>query len=262
METRHTIHLSVVSHGQGDLIRNLLADLDAHCRGSALRVTVTVNVPEQSEVDPGQYSFPVAVLRNTRPKGFGSNHNAAFRHGQASGGADYFCVINPDVRIDHDVFIPLLDVLGAHPEVGVIAPRVTSPEGVTEDSARPFPHPWTPVRRALFGGSKQDSISGSRQFCPDWVAGMFMLFRSDLYERLGGFDERYFLYYEDVDICGRVWLSGSKVTVEPSVTIVHAARRDSHRKLRYLLWHARGVLRFFISATYWRIALGGRQPRA
>lgn len=256
-----TVHLSVVSHGQGELVRNLLTDLNAHCAGRALRVTVTVNVPEAAGIDPRGYSFPVTILENPRPKGFGANHNAAFRHARCVGG-DFFCVINPDVRLRDDPFGPLLEVFARMPDAGVVAPRVTDPDGAVEDSARRFPQPWTPVRRLLFGRPQRDSISRDERFFPDWIAGMFMLFRAEAYRQLNGFDERYFLYYEDVDLCGRLWLSGRRVVVEPSVSIVHAARRDSHRKLRYLLWHARGVWRFFTSATYRRIATGGIPRKA
>ena len=219
------------------------------------RVTVTVNVPEPVRIEPGRYSFPVAILENSGPRGFGANHNAAFRSGSGAAG-EFFCVINPDVRLHDDVFSPLLRVFAELPDAGVVAPRVTNPDGATEDSARKFPHPWTPVRRALLGRRTDDSLSAPVRFFPDWVAGMFMLFPVGLYRQLGGFDERYFLYYEDVDLCGRVWLAGHRVAVEPSVSIVHAARRDSHRNFRYLLWHARGILRFFTSPTYWRIASG------
>lgn len=254
------VHVSIVSHGHGELVRQLLSDIEAHCAQTPLVVTLTLNVPEVHGVDPDTYSFPVRILENPAPQGFGTNHNAAFQYGQHDG-CDFFCVLNPDVRLYGDVFAGLLKALAEVPDAGVAAPRVVAPDGGVEDSARRFPHPWTPVRRALFGVRRRDALTESQRFCPDWVAGMFMLFRSGVFRSLGGFDPRYFLYYEDVDICARVWLSGNRVVVDPSVSIVHAARRDSHRKLRYFVWHARGIVRFFASPTYWRVVLRGRRRR-
>jgi len=82
---------------------------------------------------------------------------------------------------------------------------------------------------------------------PDWVAGMFMLFRSPVFDELQGFDERYFLYYEDVDLCRRLRNRGYEVRLVPSISAVHDARRESHQSLRHLRWHLASILRFFLS---------------
>jgi hypothetical protein len=91
-------------------------------------------------------------------------------------------------------------------------------------------------------------------FYPEWVAGMFMLFRREAFARLGGFDEGFFLYYEDVDICVRAWRQSLPVLVCPGVAVVHDARRDSHRSLRHLRWHLASIGRYF--CKHW-----GRLPK-
>jgi len=82
------------------------------------------------------------------------------------------------------------------------------------------------------------------------VAGFFMLFRSAAFRSLGGFDERYFLYYEDFDLCCRLRAAGHAIAWVPQARVVHDARRTSHRNARYLVWHASSVLRFFSSPAY------------
>ena len=72
---------------------------------------------------------------------------------------------------------------------------------------------------------------------PDWVGGMFMLFSREMFSAIRGFDERYFLYYEDVDLCARLTLRGYKVCLTPKSKVIHQAQRTSHRNLRYLRWH-------------------------
>lgn len=230
MSSRITV--SVVSHGQGDLVHQVLQDLQrlAH---PGLDVLLTVNIPENLPFTASAFSFPLEITANPRPQGFGANHNAAARR---AGGA-YFCVLNPDIRFPLDPFPALLQALNA--ETGVVAPRVVNPEGADEDHARPFPTAAGILAKAVLGRRGYDA--GPH---PDWVAGMFMLLRTDTFRAAGGFDERYFLYYEDVDLCARLRAAGLGVTVVPRVRVVHAARRSSHRRLRYLAWHLASLLRF------------------
>jgi hypothetical protein len=92
----------------------------------------------------------------------------------------------------------------------------------------------------------------------DWVAGMFMLFAKKTFERLNGFNERYFLYYEDVDICARLNLAGLKVMVNPAARVVHYAQHSSHRSLKYLRWHISSLYRFLTSHEYRQLKQLGR----
>ena len=80
-----------------------------------------------------------------------------------------------------------------------------------------------------------------------------MVFPSEIFGKLGGFDERYFLYYEDVDLCGRLRLRGHEVVLNPKAQVIHHAQRSSHGNLRYMAWHLRSMARFFLSPVYWRL---------
>lgn len=253
MNGRDCIHVSVVSHGQWPMVADLLADLQRYCRETPLYVTVILNIPEWHSFGSTDYSFPVDLISNSQPRGFSANHNAAFRHGRQNKPCDYFCVVNPDVRLNDNVFPHLLAAYRDAVKIGLVAPLVLDPSGHIEDSVRPFPRPYTPVLRALGIRRAPVATRPSDRSQPDWVAGMFMLFPAHAFEQVGGFDERYFLYYEDVDLCARLRLAGLRVLVEPATAVVHAARRDSHRKLRYLFWHIRSAWRFFISPVYWRL---------
>ena len=82
-----------------------------------------------------------------------------------------------------------------------------------------------------------------------------MLFPHDAYKLMGGFEQKYFLYYEDVDLCARIWLQGRKVALCPAAKVVHEARRDSHRKMSFFKWHLKSMMRFFLSPVYWRLLL-------
>ena len=98
--------------------------------------------------------------------------------------------------------------------------------------------------------SRYDVKKGALSFYPDWVAGMFMLFPHEVFQNIGGFDERYFLYYEDVDLCARLTLANYRILLCSTVSVVHDARRSSHKNLRYMRLHLTSMLRFFFSSVY------------
>lgn len=225
----------------------MLNDLREHCSGDIAEVILTINIDEAVSLKQEILPFPVRVLRNFQPKGFGENHNAAFKI--ATG--DYFCVLNPDIRLKENPF-PALIALARQTAVGVVAPRIVNSAGLREDSARRFPTPFELLRKAL-GGKSEVVTDAPEVSAPDWVAGMFMLFPASVFRAMGGFDERYFLYYEDVDLCARLALAGYKRLVCPDVAVVHEARRSSHRRLRFAVMHVRSILRFFFSDVYRKV---------
>ncbi len=240
-QTSNIVTVSVVSHLQGPLVRQLLADLSAYC-ASRVEMLLTVNMPEQLPFGEDEFRMPIRIIRNSAPKGFGANHNAAFRLAQG----ETFCVVNPDIRLRHDPFPPLIDAV--RPKgVGVAAPLVEDPDGGTEDNARRFPTARSLVLKALGSAPRLDYEIGTTPFSPDWVAGMFMVFRSEVFAALRGFDERYFLYYEDVDLCRRLRRAGLDVRLVPAARVVHCAQRASRRSIRHVRWHLSSIYRFLAS---------------
>jgi N-acetylglucosaminyl-diphospho-decaprenol L-rhamnosyltransferase len=221
------------------MVSDLVAQLQ-NCP-SVCQIIVTHNIPDGIRVQRDNF---VNVIDNFAPKGFGANHNSAFRvaYGQ------YFCVLNPDVRLPDDPFPTLLRCVKDH-DAAITAPLILSPKGEVEDSARYFPTISALLQKAIgLADSRYPAPADMTPFFPDWVAGMFLLFRSADFARLGGFDERYFLYYEDVDICARARHAGMKVVVCPSVSVIHDARRASRRSLRYMRWHLASMARYLWTA--------------
>jgi len=238
------IVVSVVSHGHGQLLHVLLQDLAQHCARHALHVEITLNVEENFAVSPGSFPFSVNVHRNVRPRGFGANHNAAFHRTRG----EYFCVLNPDVRLTADPFILASRLRDG---VGLVAPRVVSSNGSIQPTARRLPTPWRIAGR-LLGISPTDYDMAAGIVSPDWVGGMFMLFTHAAYAAVNGFNERFFMYYEDVDLCARLRLLGYAIQVDPAVTVIHDGAYASHRNWRHFRWHVASIARFFVSDTYTR----------
>lgn len=229
------ITVSIVSHGHGAMIDRLVSQLQK-CP-EVRQIILTLNIPELSEI---RADGLVSLIVNSSPKGFGANHNAAFIACRET----FYCVLNPDIELSGNPFPALLQCLEDR-QVALVAPLILTPDGVVEDSARYFPTLWSLLRKVFVGqDGRYASDLGRPIVFPDWVAGMFMLFRSASFEQLGGFDERYFLYYEDVDICRRIGQAGMQVGLCPSVSAIHDARRDSHRSLPHLRWHLASMTRY------------------
>jgi len=235
-----SVSISIISHRHGPLVKKALEHLSRCCSLTTLEVILTVNVPEPLPFGILDFPFTLRVIHNTGARGFGANHNHAFSQTTSP----FFCVTNPDIELADDPFPPLLAAL-ADPKVAVVAPMILSPFGTTEDSTRKLPSPTRIFKRVLLRQRQSDYDLATRPLEVEWVAGIFMLFKREMFSLISGFDERFFLYLEDVDLCARARSLGLSVRVEPAARVIHAARRDSHRKLRYVWWHGTGMMRFW-----------------
>lgn len=229
------IAVSIVSHGHGLMVNKLVATL-LECP-EVSHIILTRNVPEKLDIPQ---SLRVQLIDNAVPQGFGANHNAAFSVCEHP----FFCLLNPDVELPNNPFPVLLKSLNDN-NAALVAPLVVSPDGRIEDSIRHFPTIRSLLVKSFGGGDGRYPVfPGHPDFYPEWVAGMFMLFRSVDFAQLQGFDEAFFLYYEDVDICVRAWQRGLKVAACPGGSVVHDARRDSRHSLRHGRWHLTSMVRY------------------
>lgn len=250
MTSQPLITLSIVSHGDAEKIARLLASLQTHERDtSRFQLILTDNLRDDL---PGLDSAPWAslhVLRNPRRMGFAKNHNQAFALAQGR----YYAILNPDLIFEQPVFERLIAHLQAH-RADLVAPLIVDGNGTLQDSFRSLPSPLDIIRRRLPGYEfhpPQPDRDGMIR--PDWMAGMFLLMESERYRQLSGMDERYRLYFEDVDFCSRARLQGMKLLVDTQARVRHDARRSSRKNPYYLFLHTQSALRFFASPVYRKI---------
>ncbi|MEP7136089.1 MAG: glycosyltransferase [Chloroflexota bacterium] len=250
MTGAYRITLSVVSHGNAEPIRHLLASLQKHEQDTKLfQLILTDNLKNDlPDFDPAPWAS-LHILRNDQQIGFAQNHNNAFKLANGT----YFAILNPDLIFEQSLFEPLITSLHKH-QADVIAPKIVDENGIAQDSFRASPSPFEIIRRRLPGYKfKPFQPDHEGLIHPDWMAGMFWLMTSDVYRKLGGMDERYRLYFEDVDFCTRARLQGLKILGDTNVQVWHDAQRSSRRKLYYLFLHTQSALRFFTSPVYRQI---------
>lgn len=253
------VDVSIVSHSQGALVvdaLNALA-LSSGSHANGLRVWVTVNIPEPllaRQLNNGHWPFELRVIENTCAIGFGANHSQAFSHSQVLGGSKWFYIMNPDVLWPTDAsgFWGALANDAFRPSVGLICPKQTDEHGRAQDYVRNLPTPWGLWGRMVLRTLGRTAVAQPMQLDQaDWANGACMVWRSDVFAALGGFDKRYFMYCEDTDICLRMRLAGYKME-QGNATVVHLAQRNTGKSWRHLAWHVSSLLKLWMSTAFWR----------
>ena len=233
--------ISIVSHGQLDLVNNLLSDLKL-CDLEECSIVVRSNIEENTKILA--QNIDCIHVKNLRPAGFSDNHNRNFEIKKSK----YFAVLNPDLKIiDTQIFQKLISVLEDTSE-SLVCPSVVDNNGCLEDSARNFPKILEMVKRFCFGKTKKiDGNSDVEVKKVDWCAGMFQLYPSSLYRKMKGFDEKYFLYCEDVDMGLRLKRNGFSTLVCENIFVEHTAQRDSHKSIKHFFYHLRSYGRLYFN---------------
>jgi N-acetylglucosaminyl-diphospho-decaprenol L-rhamnosyltransferase len=231
------VAVSIVSHNHGSMVWKLVRQIISFKEVD--KIYVTLNVPE---LFPVNLSDKVILIHNTRPKGFGENHNAAFDLINN----EFYCVLNPDIEFIENPF-PFLISLFSDAECGVVAPIILDDSGSRADTARQDLTAWLLINRIFGFNCETQSIKILNDIAmPDWVAGMFMLFRSKAFNKVGKFDQKYFMYCEDADICRRLRTIQYQVLVSLKTSVVHKAQRASRRNLKHFIWHLKSLILYFL----------------
>ncbi len=249
--------LTVNYHSSADL-RGLVDSLTQHGGDEPLELVVTNNSPSDrldflNERDAASGMVEARVIESGNV-GFGAGINQAYR---ASRG-ELLMIANPDVRIGEATLHRARAYLKANDDVGIVLPLLRYPDGEVQPSVRRF-YTWAVVmfarsplralgmRPGFFRHYLCEDVDLKRPTDVDWGLGAAMfLRRGDVQEEQGGiFDERFFLYFEDVDLCYRTWQRGRRVVYCPQIECVHDHRRSSARTISRAGWHHfRSTLKF------------------
>lgn len=239
------VSISIVSHNHGQLVVDLLNDIKKNLSQN-IDIIVTNNIPDKVVKNFIEENNDIQLIENNKPLGFGTNHNNAFSHARG----EYFLVLNPDVRIRNFDFNPMINYFEINDDVYCLVPKVLNVKGELEDSIRNFPTIFEFFKRFFVGkGLKVHSnLTAIEQI--QWAAGIFMLFPKKKYEMINGFDQKYFMYMEDVDICYRIKKLNGRVMYFPELEIIHDARRKNRKNIKHFYWHVTGIIRFFINRLF------------
>jgi N-acetylglucosaminyl-diphospho-decaprenol L-rhamnosyltransferase len=239
----------VVNHDAGDALLACVASLRAE---GVADVTVVDNASSD-----GSSEALVAVDSTVRLVKTGTNrgYGAGANRGIESSDLELVLVSNPDVAVHDGAMAALVEVLGSDPTLAIVGPRILEPDGTRYPSARRFPSLVDAAGHALLGDLiptnrftrryRLDSVDAEDVTDVDWVSGAFFLARRRALEELHGFDESYFMYAEDTDLCWRARRAGWGVAFVPGAVITHLQGLSTDRRpYRMLAAHHRSVFLF------------------
>ena len=198
---------------------------------------VRVTVVDNASPDDGLATIAglgADLVRSPRNGGFSYGCNL----GAARGSAPHLLFLNPDARIHGAALRALVEALDADPAAALVGPRIQEEDGLLAWSQRRFPCRRSTFAQALFlhrlwplapwtDELIRDRAAYDRPATPDWVSGACMLVRRDAFEAVGGFDEDFFLYCEDTDLCRRLRDAGHEVRYEPTAEVRHVGGASS-----------------------------------
>ena len=228
----------IVNYNAGDELRTALQSV-AHAAGRSPWEGVVIDnaSTDGSEAIAREFAPHVRLIRNEQNVGFARGVNQGIAATRAPG----VLIMNPDCRLDAGAIEILLAELNAHPSCAIVGPRILDPDGAVQGSARGDPDmltgvfgrtgalrrllPWLPVaQRNVVAGTAAD---GEGSIVVDWVSGACMLARREALDAVSGFDERYFMYWEDADLCRRLRGRGFHIRYVPAAVAVHSVGRSS-----------------------------------
>ncbi|QOD59669.1 glycosyltransferase [Polaribacter haliotis] len=195
----------------------------------------------------------ISYIATGKNIGFGAGHNVVIN--KIKEVSNYHLILNPDVFFKPDVIPSLIKELESKKELAMIAPKVLFPDGKHQYSCRRYPLISELLARrfiflkplfkeAIFKGTYRDKDL-NKPFFAEYITGCFHLYKTRDFIKLNGFDERYFLYMEDVDICKKIDVLGKKKMYFPSIEITHVLKQGSSKNISLFLRHTSSAIKYF-----------------
>ena len=191
----------------------------------------------------------IAYIFNNKNIGFGAGNNTVIN--KIKDYSKYHLVLNPDVSFETSVIPNLIKVLEKEEELAMIVPKVIFPNGENQYTCRQYPTVLEMISRkmSIFKKYVQEreyrNLDLTKPFYPDFIHGCFHLYKTQDFVNIKGFDERYFLYMEDVDICRKIDASGKKKMYYPKEEITHILKRGSSKRLQLFIRHFLSSVQYF-----------------
>ncbi len=228
------ISIIIVNYKSKEKLRNCLASIEqSDLDGINYEVIVVENA---SGDDLSDLKKNFELIESKVNLGMGAGNNLGIK--KAKG--EFLLILNPDTVLKRDAIKRLFDYSEKNKEAAIVGPKLLNLDNSLQFSCAYFPRPWTPIFRRTFLSSffkrhldwflmKNFSHDTIREV--DWLMGSCLMIRR---EGFAGFDERFFMYFEDIDICRQAWKSGKKVVYNPSAEVFHLHARESARNPWYI----------------------------
>ena len=232
------LSIIIVNYNVKEFVKNLLYSLEKALVELSSEIIIVDNASVDGSVEDIRNKFPnVTLIANDENVGFGKANNQGLEIAKG----EYILLLNPDTIVKEDTFKNLIEFMQSNPNAGMVTCKVLNPDGTLQLACRrSFPGPWTSFTKVtglsrlfpkskLFARYNLTYLDENETNEVDAVSGSFMMFKNEVYQKVGGFDSRFFMYGEDLDLCYRVQSEGYKVYYVPTTEIIHYKGESTKR---------------------------------
>ena len=240
---------SIVTYNNISTIAKTLETLFGETKDIDFKLYVLDNGSSDGTPEYIEKNYPdVTVIRSGKNVGFGAGHNIIINQVESK----YHAVINPDIVLTQNAVKKMADYMDGNPEIGLLSPRICFPGGRDQILGKRNPHLKYLVASRLRGDEPSKLLKEYAMLDCDLskpteienATGCFMFIRTDVLKSIGGFDDGFFMYFEDADLARRI-NEVSKCVYYPDAVVNHVWGRDSKRNFKLMLVHINSMLRYF-----------------
>lgn len=245
----HKVTGSIVTYNNIKTIGKTLETVFEFTKDIDFKLYVVDNVSSDGTPEFIEKNYPqVELIRMDKNIGFGAGHNIVIKKVDSL----YHTVINPDIVLIENAIKEMADFMDENSDIGLLSPRICFPDGRNQILGKRNPHFKYLVASRLRGEEpgrllREYAMLDSDLSKPTDIenaTGCFMMFRTGLLKKIGGFDERYFMYFEDSDIT-RTVNKFSRAVYYPDATVSHVWARDSKRNIKLMIIHIESMLKYY-----------------
>lgn len=240
---------SIVTYNNISTIAKTLETLFGETKDIDFKLYVLDNGSSDGTPEYIEKNYPdVTVIRSGKNVGFGAGHNIIINQVESK----YHAVINPDIVLTQNAVKKMADYMDENPDIGLLSPRICFPDGRDQILGKRNPHLKYLVASRLRGDEPSKLLKEYAMLDCDLskpteienATGCFMFIRTDVLKSIGGFDDGFFMYFEDADLARRI-NEVSKCVYYPDAVVNHVWGRDSKRNFKLMLVHINSMLRYF-----------------
>ena len=228
----------IVNYNVKEFLQNLLHSIEKASPNISKEIIIVDNASDDGSVEHIRNKFPaIQIVANKENVGFGRANNQALKIAKGK----YLLLINPDSIVSEDTFDKMLEFFEKTPEAGLAGCKILNPDGTLQLACRrSFPGPWTSFCKVtglsnifpqskLFARYNLTYLDTEQTYEVDAISGSFMMLKKEVYDKVGGFDEEFFMYGEDLDLCYRIQKTGYKVFYVHTTQIIHYKGESTRR---------------------------------
>lgn len=242
------LSVCIVTYNNSEVIGSAVSSIKEYTKGVDYKLYISDNASSDDTLKIVKEADDNAeITENGGNIGFGKAHNAVISKLESK----YHAVVNPDIRLDNDVLTEMCEYLDSHEDVAMVTPKILFPNG--DEQVLPKRKPKLKYllgrRLPIYKNAVAEYTRSDEVFSEpteiDFCTGCFFVMRTEVFKALNGFDDRFFMYFEDADITLRAKEFG-KVMFIPSSHVIHCWERSSSKSIKYLLIHISSMFKFLI----------------